>query len=53
MPGGMNHRGRGGYVSNMNETRGTEVFSNNHDSRVDHRGAYNEPPPPAQLNRCV
>ena len=50
MPGGLNHRGRGGYVSNMNENRGTEVFSNNHESRVDHRGAYNEPPPPAQLN---
>ena len=50
MPGSLNHRGRGGYVGNINETRGIEAPSNNHNSRGDHRGAYNEPPPPAQLN---
>ena len=50
MQGNFNHRGRGGYVSNPNDTRGVEAPANNQNNRGDHRGVYSEPPPPIQLN---
>ena len=50
VPGNFNHRGRGGYASNPNDTRGVEAPANNQNNRGDHRGVYSKPPPPIQLN---
>ena len=44
--GNFNHRGRGGYVSNPNETRGGEAPAHHQNSR----GVYSEPPPSHPLN---